>query len=248
MKKMLILGIVAAMACASAAYAYPSLAGVTGNGVLPTSAIAPAGFNVALDYNNDKDSDSGLKASYPLRAIYGVMPNLEVGAGYTMQKTDGSDFNAWDINAKYALPFDGLAGFALAAGARYESASGGGAKITATDLYLTATRAFDLSELKLDATLGVNWEKLGSDADASGVRFFLGLGTTLANKLSLAAEFQTKKDTLDAKALWDVVARYPFTDMFSGEIGYGNYANLGFGGANKSNLFVGVNATFGGKE
>jgi len=245
MKKMLILGIVAAMACASAAYAYPSLAGITGNGVLPTAAVVPAGqFNAALDYYNT--NSDGLKSTYPLRVVYGVMDGLEVGAGYTMVKTDGDDVNAWNIDAKYVLPFKELAGFSLAAGARYGSTSGG-AKIKATDLYVAATRAFDLSELKLDATLGVNWEKLSGDVDQSGIRFFVGLGTTLANKLSLAAEFQTKKENMDAKALWDVVARYPFTDMFSGEIGYGNYFGTGFIGANKSNLFVGVNATFGGK-
>lgn len=254
MKKMLILGIAAAMAlAATSAYAYSSLAGMTGNGVLPTAAVAPAGtWNVAVDYYNSKKVDIGgatvdAKASFPIRVLYGVMDNLEVGAGYTSWKFAGQSANTWNVNAKYVLPFDGLAGFALAAGARYGSTDvkAAGKNLNITDLYLAGTRSFDLSGFALDTTVGVNWEKQSDLADADGFRFFLGLGTTLVNKLSLAAEFQTKDSDLDSKALWSVVARYPFTDMFSGEVGYSNYFNNGFAGNGKSNFFVGVNATFG---
>lgn len=246
MKKMLILGIAVAMAATSAFAAYPTLAGMSGNGVLPTAAVASAGqWNVALDYYNSKKASIGAatadaKASYPIRVLYGVMDGLEVGAGYTMWKIADQDANTWNINAKYALPFDGLAGFALAAGARYGSTDikAAGVKANITDLYLVGTRAFDLSGFALDTTIGVNWEKQGGDLDQDGLRLFLGLGTTLANKLSLAAEFQTKNSDLDSKSLFDVVARYPFTDMISGEIGYGNYFNNGFVGNGKSNFFT----------
>jgi hypothetical protein len=239
MKQLLILGMIAAFAC-SAFAAYPTLAGPTGLATIPTAAIAPAGQLVlAADwYNTDPDS------IIPIRLVYGIGENFEVGALYSLL----SDANTWGINAKYKLPVTlGPAGVAL--GAQYFDNSDVDEKVI--QVYGAATMA--LAEATdtmpgFSGTLGVNWTQddfLGSTED--GFRFNVGVEAAFANTLDLAAEYQTKNDDFGEDAIWSIVARYPFTEALSGEIGYTNAGllNQPVFGDNEHNFFAGIAYAFG---
>lgn len=246
MKKLLIIGIAAGLLCTAAYAAYPSLAGMSGNGVLPTASVqAPGVWNAAVDYYNTTDDATTL-----FRGLYGAGP-VEIGATYTLAKTMGDDANSWGVNAKYGLPF-APAGFKTAVGASYVSTDFTGMTGKTTQIYLVGTRPVALGEeegaMAIDVTLGLNWTKMDDTGmDGDGVRGILAAGTTLANKLSLAAEFQTKNDDMDADALYDFVARYPFTDAISGQVGYTNLDPwTRASGMDDGNIYAGVNFTFGG--
>lgn len=107
MKKLFVLGI--AIALASAVYAFPTLLGPTGGVAVPDSAVA-TGVSVAVQALPDG-------ADIPQTFVkYGLLENLEVGAGYSDFAGVGNTM--WSIDAKYILPID-LAGIKLAAGAVY---------------------------------------------------------------------------------------------------------------------------------
>lgn len=141
MKKVLSLGL--AIVALAAAYAYPTLAGPTGLGVLPTADVVGAGqWDLAVDYysndggNSDNNFDSG---TVPIRLLYGLGNQFEIGASYRAgtQFVDGGYFdtfdefgnpvtfegdrgirNMWGINAKWLTGLD-LAGFCWSLGAQY---------------------------------------------------------------------------------------------------------------------------------
>lgn len=128
MKKVLTLGLTIA-ACAVAAYAYPTLAGPTGYGVLPTADVVGAGvLNIAADYYDSDDS------TVPIRVVYGIADNFELGASYrsgdqnvfSATEFDGPDSytesirisDMWGINGKWATGLTPL-GFDWSLGAQY---------------------------------------------------------------------------------------------------------------------------------
>jgi len=239
MKKLFILGIVAALACA--AYAYPTLTGPTGYTNLPTATVAPAGdLILAADYYNNKDIVG--KTTYPVRLLYGIGGNWEVGAAYI-----SSEENGWDLNAKYKIPVD-FAGFALGAGAQYLRYSRSGESLTFEQAYLAGTREFTKASASMpgfSGTLGLNWTqaKFTGESSESAIRFYAGLEAAFTNKLALSAEYQTKSDKLDDKALWSIAARYPFTPALSAQVGFTNNF-FGLDGADKNKIFVGVDYAF----
>lgn len=243
MKKILALGIVAAMALAGAAYAYPTLTGATGLAALPTAAVAPAGqLDLAADFYNTKTG--AVKDAFPVRVQYGVAENFEVGAAFLMQK----DMDRWYANVKYGTPLT-LAGFGFAVGAQYGQMTDA-PKAKTTQLYVAGTRAFggeaDGVMPALNGTLGVNWTQFkvaGASFDA--FRAFAGLDAAFANNLNVAAEVQTmnKKDLGDVKALSSLVVRYPLTEALTGQVGVTNALDLN--GAKDYNVFAGVNYVFG---
>lgn len=130
MKKLLVLGM--AIALASAVYAFPTLLGPTGGVAVPDCAVA-TGLSATV-----AALGSGAGASIPQTFVqYGVMENLEVGAGYA----DAGVVNgtAWSLNAKYILPVD-LAGIKLAVGAVYGNGKNGAGKtINPINAYLSGT-------------------------------------------------------------------------------------------------------------
>ena len=239
MKKLFTLGIALAFACA--AYAYPTLTGPTGLANLPTAGIVGAGgFNVAVDYY-DMDGEEAI----PIRLLYGLNDTVELGASYWMQ--DGVD--AFMLNAKWVTPLT-LLDMPWALGLQYADFDFDG---TATQFYFVGTRPLlegDDTMPAINGTFGVNWTMYEEDDaldDEDAFRFFLGFDATFANNLMLALEYQTKSSDLDEDALWSLLARYPFTETITGQIGYTN----GFGGViglDDSNLFAGVNFAWGGTE
>lgn len=251
MKKMLSLGIAAAlMAMACAAYAaYPTLVGPTGNGVLPTAAVQPAGqLSAALDFYNLDDDDTGLDNAFPVRVVYGVAPNLEIGAAYIKLEANDEDANTWAINAKYG-PIVNLLGFAWSAGLQYASTdiAAAGDDLTTTQLYWVGDRAFVLGEGMpvMNVTVGANWtkEEVG-DFDADGIRGFAAVSAGLTPKLTGSLELQTGKGDLDAKPLGAITLRYAFNPTLTGQIGYSNAVFVD--GAEDYKPFIGINYTFGG--
>ena len=133
MKKLFILGFAAALACA--AYAYPTLVtGQTGLITVPTAAVAPAGqFQVAMDWFYTFADDDAI---IPIRVLYGINNQFEIGASFLT--AEGSDSDAFGINAKYVLPF-ALGDADWAVGAAFIDPEDGDSSFSAS---LTATRAF----------------------------------------------------------------------------------------------------------
>jgi hypothetical protein len=239
MKQLLILGMIAALAC-SAFAAYPTLAGPSGLATLPTAAVTPAGQLVlAADwYNTDPDN------IIPIRLVYGISESFEVGALYSLL----SDANTWGVNAKYKLPVTlGPAGVAL--GAQYFNNSDIDEKVTQVYAVGTMSLAEATDTMPgFSGSLGVNWTSddfLGSTE--SVFRFYAGLEAAFANKLDLAAEYQTKSDKVETDAIWSIVARYPFTEALTGQIGFTNAGllNQPVFGASDHNIFAGVAYSFG---
>lgn len=93
MKQLIVLGIAVALACA--VQAYPTLTGPTGLATLPTAAVAPAGqLQLAADYY-----DTEIESTIPVRVLYGIGDNFEIGATYV-----SFELNGWGINGKWLTP------------------------------------------------------------------------------------------------------------------------------------------------
>src|SRR5690606_36079851 len=129
---------------ACVAHAYPTLAGFTGNGVLPTGDIVPMNqVQVAVDYYNTEDNDTDLGDSIPIRILYGASPTVEVGVGYMPLEFLDEDANTWNVNARLATDLR-LGGFTWGLGARYASTHVDVVDDTEqpTYLYIAGTRTF----------------------------------------------------------------------------------------------------------
>ena len=268
MKKMLILGIAVAIACA--AHAYPTLTGPTGLATLPTAAVAPAGqFQLAADWFDTEDTVGD--TTIPVRLLYGFGGNFEFGATYI-----SSELSGFGLNAKWLTPLT-LAGFDWALGAQYVNLTDDfvvgegdfGPEVldidaTGTQVYFAGTRVLMDAEdgIGLTGTIGLNWTKIEADLTLSddlgefdsesesedAIRFYAGLEAAFANNLTVAAEIQS--DGLDflgeEDMLWSVVARYPFTESIAAQVGYTNA--ITFIGADDSNLFAGLTYAWGAAE
>jgi len=257
MNKTLLVGMTAVLLIfAGAVSAYPTLAGPSGNGVLPTAVVTPGGqFNLAADLYNTSNSDADVKDSYPIRVLYGINDSFEIGGGYNLLQAGGMDANTWNINAKYQIMAT-EGSFGLALGARYarSDVKAADAILKTTNVYLAGTVPLTQSETgsaSVNATFGVNWENAdgtvsGVSGSNSALRPFVSLDATFGNQLQLSGDYQIKNDDLDSKALYAITARYMFNDSFGGEIGYTNADVTGMSGVDDSHFFAGINLMFGG--
>jgi len=211
MKKLLLLGIAAALACA--AYAYPTLNGATGQVIIPTAAVAPAGqWQIAADwwyYDGDND------ASMPLRVLYGINDQFEIGVLYQHNEYRWNN-NFFGVNAKYLLPVEfGDAALALGVSyldrTRWDSDSVFGASLSATKAFgdgFIGTAAL-LYQDRYSGLLTDSWD----DKDLS-----LGLGAEMLfdNGLSLVLDYV---NSLPGARL-SMAARYQLTEALSGQLGF----------------------------
>ena len=103
MKKLLTLGMVTALLLAACAvYAVPTLVGPTGTFNAPSGTIAcPGELDLAVAYMGQ--TYSGGDSSWPLRVLYGVGGNFEIGAAYDVNGIDKEGI--WYLNAKYLIPY-----------------------------------------------------------------------------------------------------------------------------------------------
>ena len=195
MKKLLILGMLAALACA--AYAYPTLGGPTGLVTVPDATVVPTGqLQIAVDWWNLESDD----AIIPLRLLYGVNDSLELGATFTTSEATGSD-DVWSINAKFVTPLQ-LADSTMAVGASY--AQDGDDVLT---VYGALSKEFNEN---FAGTAALQWDDATED-------FMLGIGgkATLDNGLILVGEYV---NAMPGAAV-NFAARYPLTDALTAQIG-----------------------------
>lgn len=194
MKKIVSLGLAVA-ASAVIASAYPTLAGPTGMGVLPTADVVNAGMlNIAADYYDSSDS------TIPVRVVYGIADNFELGVSFRSgdqvflddSDEEFTDFysieDMWGINAKWKTGLTPL-GFDWSLGAQYlqgdvtntfdddlfyaasrQFVTDDFGDYTATQLYFVGTRNFsDMFPCPPDTivrgTIGVNWTKVEFDEE-----------------------------------------------------------------------------------
>jgi len=255
MKKLLSLGMAAALlVVTSAAFALPTLTGPTGVVDTPTADVAaPGQFTIAADWYDFGAADwydFGIESSsvnlIPIRLNYGVAPNFEVGAMYTVSDGDGSD--AWGLNAKYMTPFT-LGDAEWSIGASYWYWDMTDADLSAIQGYFVGTKSFTPDEegnTVVKGSLGISYTNYDAEVDSEGAfRVFANLEATFANKLSVGAEFQLKDSDIEDDPLSSIVIRYPFTPALTGQVGFTN-SLLGRGSPDH-NIFAGLAYTFGGQ-
>jgi len=247
MNTLRICGLLAALALAVSAMAYPTLMGPTGQAVIPTAMTAGSGFTVAADYQSFEAGHE-----IPIRALFGIGQNLEVGASYATFSDDVNfTFNkAWDANAKYA--FATLLSGKAAIGAQYmniDLTTDATAKISQG--YLAWTRNMTLgedAEQALGITLGANWTQIKvaeEDFSENGIRYFAGLDLMLTPMFSVLADYQTKRSEFEEeRAISAVTARIQLNRMIALQLGSTNA--IGPIGTDKHNFFAGLEARFGG--
>ena len=241
MKKVLVLSLVALVIAAGAVCAYPSLLGPTGGANLPVANVAAEGqWSVAVDYFNQ--SSDGVDAAIPVRVLYGIGNNFEVGAMYTLQNTDGSDsLDTWGINGKF-LTASVLGGFNWSVGGVYENISD--IDLTAFQAYLVGTRVLvegTETSPAIRGTVGLNWTKVDyDDGDTDAFRPFVNVDLGFKGGTNVTAEYQFKNSDIDDDALASIVIRHPFTPNWSGQIGFTN-GFRGISGSDDFDLLIGVN-------
>ncbi|MHB9025492.1 MAG: hypothetical protein ACYC7E_15205 [Armatimonadota bacterium] len=234
MKTLLIsLGLLVMLIGASVtADAYPALFGPTGDAVLPTADVAMAGqLNLAASYY-----DTEVNETIPLRVLFGVGYNTEIGAVYALN--DAEDI--WGVNLKYGFMLGGHGGWAL--GALYNQ--GVDSDDTSTQVYLLHTHPFAMEPVGIRATIGVNytWVDIGGIDENAFRAYIVGdLILTQMNNMVLSAEYQTESSDLgDVDALWSLAVRHPFSSNLALEIGYTNASPLGMLGSNDHRFYAGL--------
>ncbi len=240
MKHSLTLTIVvtALLAVSRASFAYPSLAGPTGTGVLPSAAVPQAGqLQIAADiYDDQQEGDTAL----PVRLVYGIGGNMEVGGGFT-----GADESAWNVNGKINFPSVLAGGVTGAAGARYAEVAAGDYERTAVQFYGLLSKDFHLTGADLRGCLGLDWTDIQFDQPYSdtedALRPFISLNVSLPNRVNVAFDYQFQNSALENDAMSSIVVRYPINKSFAGELGLTNMDLDGMTGNGGSTLFLGVN-------
>ena len=257
MSKLLVSGVlIAALACAVAAAAYPTLTGPTGTGVLPTAAVAPSGnIDLAADFYNNKSDTGTFGNTYPIRLLYGIGGMAEIGGLYDVRK----DLNTWDANAKLATPV-AVAGFKFALGAQYDQTAvkvdGLNGKSKSDQVSFEGTRTLlhgHGDSPRLAATIGVNWTRLditnvaaSVNGKESAVRGLISLEAGFS-KVKLDLDYQTENGKLDTKALSSACIRFPIVRELQLQAGFANAAGAGLSGSNSYRVFAGINLGMGGK-
>ena len=217
MKKLLILGIAAAIACA--AYAYPTLKGPSGLVLFPDATVVPAGqLQVAADWWY---FESGEDATIPLRVLYGIGDQFEIGAAYTTMES--SSQKVIGLNAKYVLPAS-LGDAAWAVGATYLMPDEGDNLLGLT---LSGTKAFAEN---FSGTATLVWQE-----DTTDLAFGLGGEATFENDLKLVIEYVNFLPT----AGLNMAARYPLTEALTAQLGFEFDTSL---------PFIGLNYAIGGES
>ena len=244
MNTLRICGLLAALALAVSAMAIPTLMGPTGQAVIPTADVAGSGLTVAADFQNF-DVGNGI----PVRALFGIGQNLEVGATYMLFDEDTDLDNAIAANLKFA--FGNILGGRPAVGAQFmrlEDIDGDTADII--QAYLAWTHNMMLGEDDAQAlaiTLGANWTQIDAEGEETidDTRFFGGIDLALSERLSVLVDYQTESsDLLDDRAMTAISARVALNRMLSMQVGTTNA--LGPIALDEHNFFIGLSARFGG--
>lgn len=234
----------ALLAVATAAFAYPSLAGPTGTGALPNAAVPAAGtLHVAGDLYDSSQVDG---TAVPIRLQYGLGKGMEIGGGFT-----AGDHAAWNLNGKLTSTLPSAKDVAWGVGARLTGVDLDANDETAFQLYGVLSKDFHSAGADLRGSLGLDWTNVkisrpSFDTSRSAMRPFVSLSVSFPNQVNLAFDYQFENSDLDSSGLHSLVLRYPFTPTFAGEIGVSNMNQDGVTGNHDSGLFLGANYIFGG--
>lgn len=226
------------LAVASYVSASPTLVGPSGGAFLPNAQIAPLGdCQVALDYY-----DTDYNSTSPLRGLYGISPNLEVGGIYVFNNTS----DVWGLNAKWGFSICNHPGFAL--GAAYLNARD--LDFNAEQVYLLHSHHFDRAKYPVQGTLGINWTRVhdftGSD---NQFRVFGSADVLITDQFLVGVEIQSRASQLgDAQTLTSLYTRYQYGDGWTLQAGLSNASPFGLLTADDHRLFVGVCYEFGGRS
>jgi hypothetical protein len=226
MKKLLLLGIAAALltAAAPAQAEGLTLTGETGVARTPVAmALAPMSFAVAADFVVSED------AFLPLRAEFGVIEGLEIGLNYWLTDTK-NNWSQWGLNAKYVIPGEFVEGLGVAAGFNYQSESAdGGYNTSLIKVYGVVSYTLD-TRIPIIPSGGLSYEVQSGDKDESGLRLFGSILAQVMPRVALGAEFNFANQALDGEdadpSLW-FGARFAPIKNLSLQAGVINNANIG---------------------
>jgi hypothetical protein len=229
MKKMLLLGIMAvallAAGTAHAAHAGLSLDGETGIARTPMAVtLAPMTLGIAADFVFSEDT------FVPIRAEFGIIDGLEVGAKYWYLDTAG-DPKIWGLNAKYVLPLTMVENLGVAVGANYDvTSSDAPDDVTDLGIYGVATYTIKAGEMAVVPSAGIKWDTVDNGDSQNGIRFFGSVAVMVMPNLAIAGELISTNDDLDgddADMKYWVGARFMPIDNLTVQAGYLNYADIG---------------------
>ena len=222
MRKMVLLGIATvALTAAGSAQAAPGL-GLWGDSGLARTPMTVAQPPLTLAVAGDVIASDDVALA--LRAEFGVIEGLEVGAHYWYFDAPG-DSSGYGLNAKYVLPpfVDNLG---LAVGGHYRKQEVRDVDNDGHDLYAAVSYAFGF----LVPTVGVKYESLTGENDDSDTRFFGSLVANILPTFCLGAEIMTASDKLDGDDADPVMwfgARFLPLENLTVQAGVLNYANFG---------------------
>jgi len=219
---------------------------------------------------------------WSLQALAGVAEGAELWAAYSKDSSD-FDVSTWGIGGKYKFPTEASYGMDFAIGASYQAGSGDTNLIinigeyelpdfepadvnldaNATKVYGVVTKDFAAmagSEWcpgsKLLGSLGVLYEKLNADLDATGLDFtgsgsfdeslfrpFVAVQWISADNVYLGLEYRWEDDDLDVDPVFSAVLGGTFAGGWTGEIGTTNADQFGLG-LDDQNWFARVGYNF----
>lgn len=180
MKRIMMLGMATAMLLlGTACFAYPTLGGPTGQAVIPTAYTAAPGLTLAADWQQLEEG-----SAIPIRALFGIGSNVEIGAMYTTFNDDAilpmpfvSDMTdvllgfpadkMWGANAKWR--FGRFLGGDAALGAQFQRFTPDIDIDLDTDFsqayFAWSTMLSNAPSIFADSTFswGVNWTKMKRD-------------------------------------------------------------------------------------
>lgn len=247
MRNIFTLGVaVVVLACAGAAFAYPTLTGPTGLAVLPTGYVAPAGFTVAGDWQDLEDG-----SVVPTRALFGFGSSAELGGAFDFINDDALGLDqAWGANAKIRI--GKILGGDSAIGAQFRRETDlADFDTDFTQGYFAWTTGFTTGMSAFSAvgiTWGVNWTRLDPEVgdSADDWRFFAGADVRITKGINLVAEYQTDEASLgDADPISAFTARITLSPSLQAQVGTTNA--YGLRGLADHNVFAGLTFAFGAR-
>lgn len=189
---------VALLAAGLSTWAFPTLFGDTGMVLAPTAdAQEAATLQLTADYMPMKTA-AGNTVTYPIRLIYGMGSNFELGVLYSEVKDSTKGVNVAGASAKMALLNETLVsklpGVAVGIRAYREKGKAAG-QLTVTEAYgavskIILARGNNIDEgFNLRAHTGIIYTSYSDAASAHFVKPYLGITYSTPNKSSLAIEY-----------------------------------------------------------
>lgn len=198
----LLLTAVVACGISTAAHADLTLNGASGMFLNPDARIN-SGL-VPQVQGNYNDLGNGGK-SYGLYGAIGLGSKTEVGAGVGHLNTNGNSKSGIAVNIKQSLIGVPGVGTNIAYGAGFDG-------IHYNDLYgyVAGTQDFGskLTGHGLSATLGLRWDRFGSQIDSTKTSIYGGVDLQLNSKLHLIGELQSRNTKYDTPSPYAIGVRY----------------------------------------